>query len=89
MATSQLDSPFLVTTPLGEGVCHFVYDIGDETYWGIFQRETGELWWWRGPEIRYAIHLSEGFDKQSPIVLSPERRAALAKHKKQYNNLEK
>ena len=86
MGIDQLNIPFQVTTPFGEAVCHFAYDAGDETYWGCFQKETCELWWWSGPEIRYAIHLSEGFNKQTPIILSKERQAALAPHMKRYKN---
>ncbi len=84
MGISQLDTPFLVTTPLGEAVCHFIYDGGDETYWGCFQKETCELWWWRGQFIRYAIHISEGFLKQSPIQEEPDMGSALAPHRKRY-----
>jgi hypothetical protein len=84
MGINQIDSPFCCTTPLGEAVCHFVYDGGDETYWGCFQKETCELWWWRGHEMRYGIHISEGFVKQSPIKLSAEMEAALAPHRKRY-----
>ena len=70
----------MVTTPFGEGVAHFLSDGGDEVWWGVFQKRTAELWWWPGHEIRYAIHLSEGFNRQTEIMLSEERAAALATH---------
>lgn len=84
MGISQLNTPILVTSPLGEATCHFVQDGGDETYWGVFQKDTCELWWWRGNQIRYAIHLSEGFVSQSPIKLSQEAEKALAWHRTRY-----
>lgn len=84
MGIQQLPSPFLCTTPLGEATCHFVGDGGDETYWGCFQKKTCELWWWRGHQIRYAIHLSEGYVSQSPIQLPAEIEAALAPHRERY-----
>ena len=84
MSIDQLPSPFLVTTPFGNGVCHFVNDAGDEIFWGVFQFKTSELWWWKGEEMRYAKHISEGFTHQTPIYLSDERKAGLATHMKRY-----
>lgn len=80
MTIQQLDTPFLALTPFGKGVAHFVDDAGDEIYWGIFQKKTAELWWWPNHQIRYDIHLSEGFNKQSRIHLSDEQKLALAPH---------
>jgi hypothetical protein len=74
----------MVLTPFGKGIAHFVYDSGDETYWGVFQRKTSELWWWPNHEIRYDVHLSEGFTSPSPIHLSDKRKQALAPHMKRH-----
>lgn len=84
MNIQQLPTPLLVTTPLGEATLHFSYDGGDEVYWGVFQKDTGELWWWRGHELRYAIHISEGFVKQSEIKLSKNMEEALSPHRERY-----
>lgn len=82
----QLDEPIMLTTPFGEGIAHFVSDAGDETFWGVFQKKTGELWWWPNHEIRYSIHLSEGYNKQTPFNLSAARKEALAPHLKRHND---
>ena len=80
MSIIQLDTPIMVQTPFGKGVAHFVWDDGEEAYWCVIQRKTSEFWWWANHEIRYDTHLSEGFNQQSSIHLSDERKKALAPH---------
>ena len=82
MAITQLPSPLSVTTPLGKAVCHFVNDGGFEVYWGCFQLDTSEMWWWRNQEIRYGLNITEGFISPSPILLTKKRMKALEPHLK-------
>jgi hypothetical protein len=69
-------------TPLGEAQIHFVYDAGDDVYWGCFQKATCEMWWWRGPYIRYGQNITEGYGHQSPIVLPDDIEEAMGFHRK-------
>lgn len=85
MTFHQLEQTFTVVTPLGVGVVNFVSQDKDETYWGVFQKQTGELWWWRNHEIRYGVHISEGFHEPTPIVLSKGAKTALAFHMLRYD----
>jgi hypothetical protein len=84
MGVQQLRQPLLVSTIFGEAICRFSDDGNADVEWGCFQKATGELWWFRGHEIRYAIHLSEGFHKQSKIYMTQDRFEAFAPHLERY-----
>lgn len=80
----ELQNHLFVITPLGEASCRFINDVGSDIIWGCIQFETNEFWWWKNSEIRYDLHITEGFNAPSQIILSKEREAALAPHMKRY-----
>lgn len=90
MSITQLDPPLYLTTPLGPSVAHFIWNTGqDEIFYGCFQEETCECWWWPNHKIRLCTNLSEGRYKQTPITESVAMTSALAMHRSRYSKQEK
>jgi hypothetical protein len=84
---TQLNPPIYLTTPLGGSICHFIWHSGpDELFFGCFQEETGECWWWRNHQIRLCTNISEGRYKQSEIKENDFMKDSLEVHRKRYGN---
>lgn len=73
-------------TPLGYAMAYFIWTEDRLVWYGCFQQETGENWWWLNNYIRNVISISDEQYKISPIVLPPEMEAKLAPHRKRYKN---
>lgn len=85
MSITQLSYPIHVNTPFGEAIAYFTHEgDGDEIYWGVFQKTTGECWWWRNQEIRLRTSLSEGRPEISPIHISEKMKKKLEPHLKRH-----
>ena len=58
----QINPPMPLTTPKGNGLAHFMIDMGAEhnLLWVVFQDDTGECWTWPNREIRAQKNISMG-----------------------------
>lgn len=58
----QLNPPLPLSTPKGEGICHFLIDYGIEEhlYWVCFLDDTGECWTFPNPDIRAQKNVTIG-----------------------------
>jgi len=78
----QLNPPLEMVTPLGEAEAHFLESSGDRIYFGVFQKNTGENWWWENCNIRLGKCLTSGRCNLSSIKLTPDLEKALSEHLK-------
>jgi hypothetical protein len=76
-------TPWKGISPLGTCTVRWISDE-DDAIWGVVQRKTGEIWWWKNLEIRWAQDLTDGINTVSRIYLSDERKLALAPHMKRH-----
>lgn len=80
-ATTVLDTPFHLITPLGLAEAYFFIEAGrDGAEWGCFQKDTGEFWIWPNKLVRLQKSFTEYRDTHSPIMLSDVQKARLAPH---------
>jgi hypothetical protein len=86
---TQINPPLALVTPLGDALAHFIYGDSQDVVWCCFQLETGECWWWRNHEIRYAPSITGQNPVISPIQLKPANEDALARHRQRYRKKEK
>jgi len=80
----QLDPPLEMITPLGEAEAHFLESEGDRVFFGVFQKVSGENWWFENHLIRLAPCLTSGRPEVSTITLSTMMKSALAEHLKRH-----
>ena len=82
MSITQLRPPLPLLTPLGEAWAHFIWSDGLETnvHFGVFQRETGENWWWPNHQVRLCPNISNEHPSTSPIQFVP----GLDEHRKRH-----
>jgi hypothetical protein len=66
MALLQLNPIIPMITPKGEGMAHFLIDIGIEHHlqWIVFIDKTGECWTFDNPDVRLQDNLTKGRSKQ-------------------------
>jgi len=70
-ATTVLDTPFHLITPLGLAEAYFFIEAGrDGAEWGCFQKDTGEFWIWPNKLVRLQKSFTEYRDAHSPTMLS-------------------
>jgi hypothetical protein len=84
MVITQLDPPIRVITPLGEAVAYWLWTEDRAVYFGVFQSETGENWWFENFFIRIDSSITDMPHKVTPIEVPPEMEAVLVKHRKRY-----
>jgi len=84
----QLDTSVYVTTPFGKARCDFLWEHNDELWWGCWQDQTGEIWWWPNPLVRLTLDISDGRYKVTAITLPPGMKAALTPHVARYEGVE-
>lgn len=82
----QLNPPLPMITPLGYAQAYFIWGEDRLVWYGVFQQETGEQWWWLNNYVRMVISISDEQFKISPIVLPPEMEVKLSSHRKRYKN---
>lgn len=82
----QLNPPIPMVTPLGHGLAYFIWGEDRLVWYGVFQHETGENWWWLNNHVRLVPSISDEQYKISPIALNPEMEKALEPHRKRYAN---
>ena len=80
----QLNPTIPVITPLGIAHAHFIWGNDRLVWFGVFQEDTGENWWWLNKDVRLVPSISDEQYKFSPIELPPAMDEALAKHRKRY-----
>jgi len=80
----QLNPPLIVITPLGEAEAHFLQSESDLIYFGVFQKATGEQWWWENNHVRLATCLTGGRFSVSCMQLPSGMDAALSKHRERH-----
>ena len=58
----QLDPPIPLKTPKGDGMAHFVTNLGQEhnLIWTVFIDETGEIWEFQNPYVRAQKNITMG-----------------------------
>lgn len=78
---TQLSPPIRVVTPLGDAVAYFLWTEDRAVYWGVFQDETGEQWWFENFFIRIDPSITDTPHKTSSIAVPPDMETALAKHR--------
>lgn len=81
---TQLSPPIRIITPLGDAVAYFLWTEDRAVYWGVFQDETGEQWWFENYFIRIDPSITDTPHKISPIEIPPNMESALAKHRGRY-----
>jgi hypothetical protein len=56
----QLNPPLPVSCPKGQGLCHFLIDYSMEShlYWVIVLDESGEIWTYANPYVRFQKNIS-------------------------------
>lgn len=81
---TQLDPPIRVITPLGDAVAYFLWTEDRAVYFGVFQDETGEQWWFENYYIRIDPSITDTPRKTTPIFVPPDMDAALEKHRERY-----
>jgi hypothetical protein len=81
---TQLDPPMRVITPLGNAVAYFVWTEDRAVFWGVFQDETGEQWWFENYYVRIDPSITDTPHRTSAIFIPPDLEAALAKHRGRY-----
>ena len=86
MVITQLDPPVRVITPLGDAVAYFLWTEDRSVYWGVFQDETGEQWWFENFYIRISTSITDDPHQITPIFIPPDMEASLAKHRKRYKH---
>jgi len=84
MKITQLDPPIRVITPLGDAVAYFLWTEDRGVYFGVFQDETGEQWWFENYYIRIGTSITDPPHKTSAIYVPPDMDTALGKHRKRY-----
>lgn len=82
MKITQLNPPIRVLTPLGSADAYFLWADDRSAYFGVFQDQTGEQWWFENHLIRLEPSITFTPHKTTPIVLPQDMEAALAKHRK-------
>ena len=87
MKIVQLDPPIRMLTPLGEAVAYFIWAEDRAVYYGVFQDETGEQWWWENYFIRISPSITDDPHNVTPISLPADMDKTLAKHRKRYKGL--
>lgn len=78
---TQLSPPIRVITPLGDAVAYFLWTEDRAVYWGVFQDETGEQWWFENYFIRIDPSITDTPHQTSPIEMPTDMFAALGKHR--------
>lgn len=81
---TQFDPPIRVITPLGAAVAYFLWTEDRAVYFGVFQDETGEQWWFENYYIRIDPSITDTPHKTSPIFVPPDMEQSLSKHRKRY-----
>lgn len=81
---TQLSPPIRVRTPLGDAVAYFLWSEDRAVYWGVFQDETGEQWWFENYYIRIDPTITDSPHKVTPIEVPPDMGAALSPHHIRY-----
>lgn len=84
MKFKQLDPHLYLVTPLGPAVCHLVWGHPDEIWYGCFQEETGECFWFPNHLIRLTPNASDGRVKVSEIKCNEAWEEFLTPHRKRY-----
>jgi hypothetical protein len=84
MSITQIPTPLEVLTPLGEGWALFTWEWTSQMWWGVAQKETGEVWWWDNHLIRLDQNITEGRCSTTPIKCNERIEAALAPHRARY-----
>ena len=81
---TQLDPPIRVITPLGDAVAYFLWTEDRAVYFGVFQDETGEQWWFENYYIRIDPSITDTPRSCTPIQIPEDMEASLSKHKARY-----
>lgn len=80
----QLNPPIPVITPLGHALAYFIWGVDRLVWYGCFQDDTGENWWFLNNHIRLCPSMSDGQFSSTPIFTSPEMKKFLAPHLKRH-----
>lgn len=80
----QLNPPIPMMTPLGYALAYFIWGEDRLVWYGCFQCDTGENWWWLNNYVRLVPSISDEGYQISEIKLPKEMDRALAKHRKRY-----
>lgn len=85
----QLNPPLPVVTPLGPALAYFIWGVDRLVWYGCFQDETGENWWFLNNHVRLCPSMSDGQFQMSAIKLPREMDAFLKPHRKRYGSQRK
>ena len=80
----QLNPTIPMLTPLGPAHAHFIWGNDRLVWYGVFQEETGENWWWLNNHVRLMPSISDEQYTASDIMLPKGLNKALAKHRRRY-----
>lgn len=80
----QLNPPLPMITPLGPALAYFIWGVNRLVWYGCFQDNTGENWWFLNNHVRLCISMSDGQFKTSPIKLPRAMKRFLKPHRKRH-----
>ncbi len=81
---TQLNPPLRVITPLGDAVAYFMWTEDRAVYFGVFQDETGEQWWFENYYIRIDPSITDTPHRTSGIFIPAAMQTALGPHFARY-----
>lgn len=85
----QLNPPLPLITPLGPALAYFIWGVDRLVWYGCFQNETGENWWFLNNHVRLCVSISDDQFSTSPIILPASMEKALKPHRARYAKLRK
>lgn len=88
MSLHNWNPPIRVVTPLGDAVAYFLWTEDRAVYFGVFQDETAEQWWFENYYIRIGTSITDDPHKATSIYVPPNMEERLAKHRIRYGKTE-
>lgn len=85
---TMIDPPMRVVTPLGDAVAYFLWTEDRAVYFGVFQDQTGEQWWFENYYVRIDPSITDTPHQTTPIHLPPAMEEKIAFHRKRYSKPE-
>jgi len=82
---TQLDPCIPVVTPFGHALAYFIWGDDRLVWYGCFQHETGENWWWLNNHVRLVPSMSDEQHQMSPITISRQMYEKLKPHFARYS----
>jgi hypothetical protein len=80
----QINPTIPMITPLGYAHAHFIWGNDRLVWFGVFQEETGENWWWLNNFVRLMPSISDDQFTASQIKLPKDMEESLVTHRQRH-----